>query len=209
MIIIGVTGNTGAGKSTVSTIIKNNTKALVLDADIIAKSIMEPGNEYYEEVVELFGQKILQTKPAKNKGKIDKASLAKIIFNDNEKREQMNKITFKYVGKEIKKEILENQNKEIIVLDVPLLYESGFNKICNYVIGVVADEETKIERIKERDKLNLNQIKKRLETQKDEELYKSKADFIIENPKRNRYINLVKDTLKVIHKIKDETINKK
>ena len=89
------------------------------------------------------------------------------------------------------------------------MYESGFNKICNYVIGVVADEETKIERIKERDKLNLNQIKKRLETQKDEEFFKSKADFIIENPKRNRYINLVKDTLKVIHKIKDETINKK
>ena len=74
MIIIGVTGNTGAGKSTVSTIIKNNTKALVLDADIIAKSIMEPGNEYYEEVVELFGQKILQTKPAKNKGKIENVS---------------------------------------------------------------------------------------------------------------------------------------
>lgn len=204
MIIIGVTGNTGAGKSTVSTIIKNNTNALVLDADVISKYLMEPGTEYYNDIVDLFGQKILQTKPSKNKGKIHKANLAKIIFGNEEKREQMNKLTYKYVGQEIKRLILENKDKEVIVLDVPLLYESGFNKICNYVIVVVADNETKIERVKERDKLNPNQIQKRLEAQPNETILKEKADFVIENPKDNRYISLVKDTLNVIHKIKDD-----
>lgn len=204
MIIIGVTGNTGAGKSTVSTIIKNNTNCLVINADELAKDLMVPGTEYYEKTVELFGNKILQTKPSKNKGKIHKANLAKALFGSEEKREQMNKLTFKYVGQEIKKIILANKNQEIIVLDVPLLYESGFDKICNKVIAVTCDRETKILRIKERDNINPNQVEKRLEAQKDEEFFIEKADYVIENPKDNRYINLVKDTLKVIHKIKKE-----
>jgi dephospho-CoA kinase len=204
MIIIGVTGNTGAGKSTISTIIKNNTDALIIDADEISKNMMEPGTSYYKEIVEIFGQSILQKKPAKNKGKIYRAYLAKEIFSDDEKRAAMNKLTFKYVGKETKKIILENKNKEFVVLDFPLLYEGGFDKICNYVIAVVADDETKISRIKERDKLHLNQIKKRLEVQESEEFLKENADFVIENGAKTRYISLVKDTLRIIHKIKKE-----
>ena len=70
MIIIGVTGNSGAGKSTVSTIIKNNTGALIIDADRLVKKIMLPGESYYNETVKLFGEEILLTKPEKNKGKI-------------------------------------------------------------------------------------------------------------------------------------------
>jgi dephospho-CoA kinase len=204
MIIIGVTGNTGAGKSTVSTIIKNNTNALVIDADELSKSIMQPGTDYYNATVEIFGQGILQKKPAKNKGKIHKANLAKAIFSDAENRAKMNKLTFKYVGKEVKKMILENKNQEMIVLDFPLLYEGGFDKICNYVIAVVADDNTKISRLKERDKLHPDQIKKRLEAQEKEEFFKENANFVIENGARKRYISLVNDTIKVIHKIKKE-----
>lgn len=162
MIIIGVTGNTGAGKSTVSTIIKNNTNALVIDADEVSKRLMEPGTEYYKGIVDIFGEEILQTKPAKNKGKIHRAKFAKILFSDEEKRLALNKLTYKYVGKEFKKTILANKDKEFIVLDVPLLFESGFNKICNYIIVVSADNDAKIERVKERDKIHPDQAKKRL-----------------------------------------------
>ena len=66
MIIIGVTGNSGAGKSTVSTIIKNNTGALVIDADNIAKEMMVKGEPYYNDTVDLFGEDILIKKPEKN-----------------------------------------------------------------------------------------------------------------------------------------------
>ena len=208
MIIIGVTGNTGAGKSTVSTIIKNNLNAIIINADEVANSIMEPGNEFYDKVLELFGDNILEKRPSK-KGKIHKPSLSKILFSDAEKREKMNKLTFKYVGKEFKRLILENKNEDYIILDVPLLYEGKFDKICNYVIAVTADEKTKIDRVKIRDRIHPDQAKKRLDTQNTDEFFKENADFVIENNQDNRYINLVKDTLRVIHKIKKDVGEKK
>ena len=204
MIIIGVTGNSGAGKTTISTIIKNNSKALVIDADLLAKSLLKPGTEYYDKTIELFGKKILMPKPSKNKGKIDKAAFSKILFSDDKKREKMNALTFKYVGQEIKKIILENKDREIIVIDAPLLYEGGFEKICNYVIAVVAEEKTKIKRIMQRDKIHPNQASQRISTQKNEDFYKEHANFIIENNENTRYITLVKETLKIVHTIKDE-----
>jgi dephospho-CoA kinase len=116
----------------------------------------------------------------------------------------MNDLKFKYVGQEIKKIILENKDREIIVIDAPLLYEGGFEKICNYVIAVVAEEKTKIKRIMQRDKIHPNQASQRISTQKNEDFYKEHADFIIENNENTRYITLVKETLKIVHTIKDE-----
>ena len=204
MIIIGVTGTSGAGKSTVSTIIKNNTGALVIDADRIAKELMKPGKDYYKEIVELFGEEILIKKPEKNNGKIDRKKLAVFLFENDENREILNKLTFKYVGAKTKEIIMENQDKEIIVLDFPLLYEGGFNKICNYVIGVIADKETKIARIKERDRISKEQVEARINVQIKEEQLKEKADYIVNNSNNIRYIALVNDVIRLIHKIKKD-----
>ena len=209
MIIIGVTGNSGSGKSTVSTIIKNNTGALVIDADKIAKEMMVKGEPYYNDTVNLFGEDILIQKPEKKKGKIDKAKFATILFSDKEKREKLNKLTFKYVGEKTKNLILENEDKEFIVLDFPLLYEGGFDKVCNYVIGVVADESTKVARLKERDRVSKEQVLIRLNTQIDEEKLKEKANFIVDNSNKTRYINLVNDVIRLIHKIKRDEKEKK
>ena len=204
MIIIGVTGKSGSGKSTVSTIIKNNSGALVIDADNIVKQLSAIGEKYYNEVVKLFGEEILVKSPEKNKGKIDNGKLAKIIFNDDKQREKLNKLTFKYVGEKTKEIILENKDKEIIVLDFPLLYEGGFNKICNCVIGVVADEETMISRIKERDRISKEQVEQRIKSQVTDEFLKENSDYIVNNSAKVRYINLVKDMVKLIHKIKKD-----
>ena len=210
MIIIGVTGNTGAGKSTVSTIIKNNTGAFIIDADQIARQMMVPGEEYFDEVIKLFGNDILFNRKEKHKGKINYSKLAMLLFNDAEKREKMNKITFKYVGKKTKELILENQDREVIVLDFPLLYEGKFEKICNCVIGVIAEEETKIARITERDRITNAQALSRLNVQINEEELKEKADYIVDNSGYVRYITLVNNVVKLIHKIKkDEEENKK
>lgn len=203
MIIIGVTGKSGAGKSTVSTIIKNNTGAVVIDADRISKNMMMQGEDYFNDILKVFGEEIL-IKRLKHKGNIDSAKLANIIFNDKDKREQLNKLTFKYVTKKTKELILENKEKEIIVLDFPLLYEGGFNKLCNYVIGVISDDETKIVRIKERDRISKSQVEARINTQIDDKKLKQAADYIINNSKETRYISLVKDVIKIIHKIKKD-----
>ena len=209
MIIIGVTGNTGAGKSTVSTIIKNNTGAFIIDADQIARQMMVPGEEYFDEVIKLFGNDILFNRKEKHKGKINYSKLAMLLFNDAENREKMNKITFKYVGKKTKELILENQDREVIVLDFPLLYEGKFEKICNCVIGVIAEEETKIARITERDRITNAQALSRLNVQIAEEELKEKADYIVDNSGYVRYITLVNNVVKLIHKIKKDEEEKK
>ena len=209
MIIIGVTGNTGAGKSTVSTIIKNNTGAMVIDADQLARQLLVPGEKYFNDVVKAFGKEILFNKKQKHKGKINNSKLAMILFEDNEKRETMNKLTFKYVGQKTKELILENQDKEFIVLDFPLLYEGKFDKICNYIIGVIADEETKIFRVTERDRITNAQALSRLNVQIDEEKLKEKADYIVDNSNNTRYITLVNDVVRLIHKIKKDEEEKK
>ncbi len=208
MIIIGVTGNSGAGKSTISTIIKNNLNAYVVNADAISRELMKPGKEYYNEILKLFGKEnVLNSKKSKNKNQIHRSKLAKIIFEDSEKRKLLNKLTFKYVGEEMKKQILEckNNGQDFVILDVPLLYESKFDKICNYVIAVIADEETKVKRLRIRDNLNENQdALNRLGAQPNDDFFKERADFIIDNSKGIGYFDLVKASLKIIHKIKNE-----
>lgn len=204
MIILGITGNTGAGKSTVSTIIKNNTGAFVIDADRILKDIKVPGEDYYNDIVSLLGEDVLIKNSEKKKGKIDNKKFSMILFNDSKKREELNKLTFKYVKEKTKKLILENQDKEFIVLDFPLLYEGGFDKICNCVIGVIADKETKIARIKERDRISKEQVEARINVQIKEEQLKEKADYIVNNSNNIRYIALVNDVIRLIHKIKKD-----
>ena len=96
-----------------------------------------------------------------------------------------------------------------IVLDFPLLYEGKFDKICNYVIGVVADEETKILRVTERDRITNAQALSRLNVQIDEEELKEKADYIIDNSYNTRYITLVNEVVRIVHKIKKDEEEKK
>ena len=105
--------------------------------------------------------------------------------------------------------ILQNKDKEFIVLDFPLLYEGGFDKICNCVIGVVSDEFTKISRIRERDNATKEQVQARLNAQMKEEELKEKADYIVQNSNETRYIMLVNDVVKLMHKIKKDEENKK
>lgn len=208
MKVIGVTGNSGSGKSTVSTIIKNNLGCTVICADNLAKKISIPGNEYYKKTIELFGTKILR-----EDGTINRRKLAPILFTDVETKKKMNDLTAKYVGDEIErlvKEEKENGINEFIVIDAPLLFECGVDRLCDYIIAVTCQEEdTKIVRICARDKVTRRQAKVRLDAQPDDEFYLSKSNYRIYNNKNSTYGNLVKAVLKIIHQIKDDAKNNK
>lgn len=208
MKVIGVTGNSGSGKSTVSTIIKNNLNCTVISADNLAKKINVPGSEYYEKTIELFGKDILN-----EDGTINRRKLAPILFTDVETKRKMNLLTSKYVGGEIEKLVNEEKakaNNGFVVIDAPLLFECGVDKLCDYVIAVTcAEEDTKISRICIRDKITKNQAKIRLEAQPDDEFYTSKADYVIYNNQDTLYITLIKGVIKVIHDIKDKVKNEK
>lgn len=185
MKIIGVTGNSGSGKSFICEILlyKHNN-AIIVDADKIAKEMSNIDTLYYKEIINVFGKNIV-----KENLEIDRKLLAKIIFNDDEKRQKLNSITFKYVVDEIKNEIKLNNDKSIILIDAPLLFESGLDKICDITIGVVSNEDIKIDRICKRDKLSIKQAKDRLKVQMNDEILKEKCDFILDNNGDEYFLN--------------------
>lgn len=176
MKIIGVTGSSGAGKTTICTILEKKYLAHIIDADKVAKRLTKKGTMYLNSIVDYFGIGILDST-----GELKRKELATIIYEDEEKRSALNNLTFTYVVNEIKENINKLQDKELIVIDAPLLYESNLDKICDLVIGVVAKEEDKIDRICLRDDISEEMAKKRLSIQLNDDYIKNRADYIIVN----------------------------
>lgn len=144
----------------------------IIDADQIAKKLSKCGQMYYKEIIKTFGKNILSD----NK-EIDRKKLAELIFSRPEEREKLNKLTYVYVVNEIKNQIRENT----VIIDAPLLIESGLNKICDVVISIIADENVKKHRICLRDKTNNEMAKKRLEAQPDDKFYIKNSNYVIIN----------------------------
>lgn len=182
-MIIGITGNSGSGKSEITKILEKKINAKIIDADLVVKELSEPGNKYYNKIIELFGKEILMNNV------LNKRKIADIIYTNQDKREALNKLTYKYVVDEIKNRIKRN-NEEDIIIDAPLLFESGLGEICDFTIGVIADISKKIERICLRDNIDEETAKSRLNIQAKDEFYKAKADYIITNNEKINEINL-------------------
>lgn len=184
-MIIGITGNSGAGKSEVAKVLAKKLNMDIIDADKVAKKLAEPGNEYFEKILEIFGSDLL-TENGFNRQKI-----AKIIYGNNKKRRQLDYITYTYIGNEIRTQIRKKMiEKKSVIIDVPLLFESGLDKICNFTIAVLSDKQNKLERICKRDKLDIETAKARLSIQATDDFYKSRANFVIENNKKIEDLDL-------------------
>ena len=122
MTVVGITGTSGSGKSTVAGIIQQNYNAQIIDADQIAKELTQQDTEYLRKITKTFGEEILEN------GKLNRKKLADIIFSDKKQKEKIDKLTQKYVVDEIKKQVKESKNK-LVLLDVPLLFETKLNEI--------------------------------------------------------------------------------
>ncbi len=178
MRIIGITGNSGSGKSTVSKMISENYEAKVIDADKIAKKMTKNNGEYLQAIRQAFGEDVIKN------NELDRKKLADIVFSNKTEKEKLDSLTFEYVVIRIKEKIKKAQIKsdiKYIVLDVPLLFESKLNEVCNYTIGVTAPKIEKIKRICKRDKLSKEKALQRLNSQPDDEFFIQQCDFIIEN----------------------------
>lgn len=175
MKIIGITGSSGAGKDTVCEILEKQYNAEIVDADKIAKELSKKGTMYLKSIVNCFGSGIVD-----NKGELNRKKLANIIFEDENKREELNKLTFIHVVDEIKKKI-SNLKKKIIVVNAPLLYESNLNQICDFVIAVIADHEKQVHRVMKRDNITKEEAEKRLNAQSSNAFFTENAEYIIYN----------------------------
>lgn len=106
--------------------------------------------------------------------------MAKIIFSNKQKREELNTITYKYVVKKILDEAKKEQLKDIII-DAPLLIETKINEICDVVIAIIAEEELKIRRICKRDNIDEKTAKQRINSQLSDEVYIKNSDYVLIN----------------------------
>lgn len=178
MKIIGVTGNSGAGKSEVCKMLKIKYNAYIIDADEIARSITILNKECIDEIVKNFGEDILDIN-----GNIKRGKLAKIIYNNKNKREKLNSITFKYITEQVNIELekAKKENFDYAIIDAPLLFEADIAKKCNIVIGIISKKDIKIARISNRDSITIEDANSRLKAQKSNKFFKENCNYIIEN----------------------------
>lgn len=173
-LILGVTGSFGSGKTTVAKTFKS-FGAQVIDADKLAHACLVPGTRTYKKIVGTFGSVILK----KNKT-IDRGKLAAVVFNDKALLSKLNNIIHPQVVGILKGKI-KNSSSRFMVLDVPLLIESGLNKQVDKLVVVKISRIKQIERIKNRDSLDLRGILKRIGYQMPLISKAKLADFIIDN----------------------------
>lgn len=193
MKIIGLTGGTGSGKGFVSDRLKQR-RAYVIDADILAHKIIEKSKPAYNEIVEYFGNEILD-----QNGDIIRRKLGNIVFTDKEKLSFLNKCTHKYINIEILKIIDEVKTQSdkynAIVIDAPLLAEAGLTEICDDIWVVYADPSVREKRIMERDGISQEQAKDRIASQKTWEEYKNLGAVIIDNSSDDENVERQLDAL--------------
>ncbi|EAD9018123.1 dephospho-CoA kinase [Listeria monocytogenes] len=174
---IGLTGSVATGKSTVSNMIQQAGIPLV-DADIAARKVVEPGTEGLKEIVAYFGEEILLAD-----GTLDRAKLGEIIFKDKEKREKLNGITHPRV-KDYMLEARERffrAGEELVFFDIPLLFESHLESLVDQIVVVWTTPETELKRLMERNNLTKEDALRRIESQMGIDEKARKADFVIDN----------------------------
>lgn len=172
--IIGLTGPSGAGKSTVSAMFSKRG-AYVIDADCVARRVVEKGMPALSEITQAFGTGVLL-----QNGELNRKTLAKIVFSSPADLHKLNEITHKYIIAEIKREIEENSHA-VFIIDAVALFESGLSAMCDRTVSVTAEKNVRIARIMARDGLTMEEATARIEAQQPDDFYISRSDFHVEN----------------------------
>ena len=183
------------GKTTITNILKEKLKASVVDADKIARQLSKKGNKYYDAIVKCFGPNVLD-----ENRELNRKYLANIVYNDQEKIKELNMLTEEYVLPEIKKQVISEEQQGVVLMDVPLLIESGLNDMCNVVVSTIASMEAKLNRIKNRDNITKQEAEDRIKIQPENEFYIKNSDYVIENNEEEMQ-EIIKQVENIIEKI--------
>ena len=175
-MIIGLTGGIASGKSTVSKILKG-AGACVIDADQIVHQLLARNHLVRKQVVDYFGPSIVSAA-----GGIDRTLLGEIIFADDDKRKQLEKIIHPLVIREMETQLANHQGREKhIILDIPLLYETKLDYLVEQVWVVYVEPEVQLQRLLNRGQLSKAEAIKRIKTQLPLSEKKEMADLVIDN----------------------------
>lgn len=176
-LIIGLTGGIASGKSTVSTMF-TALNIPVIDADKVARQVVEPGEQAYHEVIQVFGNDILNEDQTLNR-----KQLGSIVFSNDNKRKQLNAIVHPAINREMEKQKATyiQSGEKCVVLDIPLLFENKLTDTVDQTIVVYVDENTQLERLLARDQFSIKEAGQRIASQASLEEKAKCADVIIDN----------------------------
>lgn len=178
MKIIGLTGGIASGKSTVTRTLLD-LGAIIIDSDELAHNIMKPYKPAWKDIVKIFGTEILNPDETINRDR-----LGQIVFNDPDKLRELNQITHWRIAERYKEDlrlIRKEKPEAIVVMEIPLLYETHAERICDEVWVVWVDRETQMERLMKRDGISREDALKRIEAQMDLDEKARLADVVIDN----------------------------
>jgi dephospho-CoA kinase len=177
--LIGLTGQSGAGKTTACKIFSECGFA-VIDADECSRTVVEPGSPCLTELTEYFGAEIKSPD-----GTLNRPLLADKVFSDKRELKKLNAIMYPFITELICAKIkdLKNRGFEYIMLDAPTLFESKADELCDLIISVTAKEDIRKKRVIERDGLTDESASRRLSVQHTERYFIEHSDFIIKNNK--------------------------
>ncbi|XP_059488591.1 dephospho-CoA kinase [Neocloeon triangulifer] len=178
MFIVGLTGGIGTGKSTASKFFLENDIPVV-DADTMARKVVEPGRKAWKAIRKEFGESVFY-----DDGQLNREALGDLIFNDVDKRKKLNEITHPEIYKEMLKAAWNHllDGHQFIVMDLPLLFESG--RMLNFlhkIIVVTCEEDQQLERVIKRGQLSEERAKARINAQMPLETKCNQAHFVLDN----------------------------
>ena len=176
-LLIGITGGIGSGKTTLSNLLREKNY-LVYDADSRAKLLQNTDKSLREKITSLFGQDAYN-----EAGELNRPFLAKIVFNNAEKLQQLNEIVHPVVKADFENWVELNKDKELLFQESAILFESGFYQMFDKIIVVTADKNIRVERVIQRDNITREQALERMSRQLPESELLRRADFICSSDK--------------------------
>tara|TARA_Y100000748_G_C15268078_1_gene399525 strand:+ start:53 stop:655 length:603 start_codon:yes stop_codon:yes gene_type:complete len=191
-IKIGLTGGIASGKTTVSDFFKK-LGIQVIDADVISHEVTKPNGSAFKEIMSSFGSNILN-----ENGLIDRKKMRAIIFNDQNKKEELEEIIHPKVREEMLK-LISQSNDHYLIISVPLLVETGMDQMLDRTLVVDCSEETQIDRLMHRDKITFQEAQSILINQANRSARLKVADDLILNEKNVNLSELEKEVLE-LHK---------
>jgi len=174
MLIVGLTGGIASGKSTASQYFET-LGIPVIDADIIARQLVQPGQTALQQITARFGNEILDSN-----GQLDRAKLRSLVFNDSKSRQDLESILHPLIRAEMQRQV-NMLDEPYCILAIPLLIETGQTGLVDRILVIDSDEKLQYRRLQQRDKLDDNTIKNIIRSQASREQRLAAADDIAGN----------------------------
>ncbi|HLN47207.1 MAG TPA: dephospho-CoA kinase [Magnetospirillaceae bacterium] len=174
-MVVGLTGGIGSGKSTVAGMLAAHG-ATIVDTDAIAREVVEPPSPVLDAIHYEFGPTVLTPD-----GRLDREAMARIVFADPRQRELLNRLTHPEIRERTLARIQELPAGSVVVVVVPLLFESGFDELCDTTVAVIADPDMRRSRVAQRDQMKEEAVAARMSAQLADDEYARRARFVINN----------------------------